>query len=139
MPYFGQETFLKAESLGPLTSKEYLSALGKCRQLSRKEGIDAIMNGKKLDALIAPTDAPGWVTDLILGDHYVGGSSTAAAVAGYPSVTVPAGFVYGMPVGISFFGRPWTEASLITLAFAFEQATRIRRPPRFLPTAGMNR
>jgi amidase len=123
MPYFGQESFLKAQSLGPLTSKEYLTALKKCRQLSRKEGIDAIMNAKKLDALIAPTDAPGWVTDLILGDHYVGGSSTAAAVAGYPSITVPAGFVYNMPVGISFFGRPWTEASRWRM--------HLNRPPVF--------
>lgn len=138
MPYFGQETFLKAEAKGPLTSREYVDALKKCRRLSRKEGIDAIMDNCKLDALVAPTDSPGWVTDLIDGDHYIGGSSTAAAVAGYPSVTVPAGFVFGMPVGISFFGRPWSEALLIRLAFAFEQGTLHRQQPRFLPTADVH-
>jgi amidase len=135
MPFFGQETFLKAEAKGPLSSKEYLSALQKNHQLARKEGIDEVMDRLKLDALVAPTDGPAWVTDLITGDHYIGGSSTAAAVAGYPSITVPAGFVFGMPVGISFFGRAWSEASLIRLAFAYEQSTKARRRPRFLSSA----
>jgi amidase len=135
MPYFGQETFLKAEAKGPLTSKEYLDALKKNRRLARKEGIDAVMDKYKLDALVAPTEAPGWVTDLITGDHFLGGSSTAAAVAGYPSITVPAGQVFGLPIGISFFGRAWSERMLINFAHAFEQATQYRRPPRFLPTA----
>ena len=135
MPYFGQETFLKSEAKGPLTSKEYLDALKTCRRLSRKEGIDAIMSKFNLDALVAPTDGPAWLTDLITGDHFIGGSSTAAAVAGYPSITVPAGFVFGLPVGISFFGRAWSEPTLIKLAYAFEQATRSRRTPRFLTTA----
>jgi amidase len=138
MPHFGQETFLKAEAKGPLTSKEYLAALAKCQRLSRKEGIDAVMQKNTLDALVAPTDAPGWLTDLIDGDHYLGGSSTGAAVAGYPSVTVPAGFVSGMPVGISFFGRAWSEPVLIKFAYAYEQASQARKPPRFLPTADVS-
>jgi amidase len=138
MPFFGQETFLKAEAKGPLSNKEYLNALKKNHQLARKEGIDAVMDKYKLDALVAPTDSPGWVTDLITGDHYIGGSSTAAAVAGYPSITVPAGSIFGMPVGISFFGRAWSESLLIRLAYAYEQATKARRQPRFLSTAQTN-
>ena len=137
MPYFSQETFLKAEAKGSLTEKEYLDALEADRRLSRKEGIDAVMDKFKLDALVAPTDGPAWVTDFIDGDHYIGGSSTAAAVAGYPSVTVPAGFVFGLPVGVSFFGRAWSEPTLIRLAYAYEQATRNRRAPKFLPTADL--
>jgi amidase len=135
MPYFGQETFLRAEAKGPLTSKEYRTALANCRRLSRREGIDAVMNKHRLDALLAPTDSPAWVTDLVLGDHFVGGSSTAAAVAGYPSITVPAGFVFGLPVGVSFFGRAWSETVLIKLAYGFEQATKVRKKPSYLPTA----
>lgn len=137
MPYFGQETFLKAEGKGTLRDKEYLDALKKCRRLSRAEGIDAIMNKYNLDALLAPTESPAWMTDLVLGDHFIGGSSTAAAVAGYPSVTVPAGFVFGLPVGVSFFGRAWSEPTLIRIAYAFEQATKVRKPPRFLPTVNL--
>ncbi|HEX7572127.1 MAG TPA: amidase [Bacteroidota bacterium] len=137
MPYFAQESFLKAEAKGSLTEKEYLDALDADRRLSRKEGIDAVMDKFNLDALVAPTDGPAWVTDLIDGDHYIGGSSTAAAVAGYPSVTVPAGFVFGLPVGISFFGRAWSEPTLIRLAYAYEQAARNRRVPKFLATADL--
>ncbi len=134
MPYFGQDLFIKAEARGPLTSKEYLDAVEKCGKLMRDEGIDAAMEKNKLDALVAPTDSPAWLTDLVDGDHYLGGSSTAAAVAGYPSVTVPAGYVFGLPVGISFFGRAWSEALLLKLAYAFEQASKLRKPPRFLPS-----
>jgi amidase len=134
MSYFGQDFFIKSEAKGPLTSKEYLAALEKCRTLTRKEGIDAAMKKHKLDALLAPTDSPAWLTDLVDGDHFLGGSSTAAAVARYPSITVPAGYVFGLPVGISFFGNAWSEPKLIKLAYAFEQATKFRKPPRFLPT-----
>jgi amidase len=139
MPFFGQETFLKAQDKGPLSSKEYVDALAKCRRLSRREGIDAVMNTFKLDALVAPTEGPAWLTDLILGDHFIGGSSTAAAVAGYPSITVPAGFVSGLPVGISFFGKAWSERKLIGIAHAYEQASRWRKPPRFLSTVDLSR
>lgn len=132
MPYFGQELFITAEAKGPLTSKEYLQALAKNHRLSRTEGIDAVMIKNKLDALIAPTGGPPWTIDLVNGDHFSGGSSTPAAVAGYPNINVPAGFIYGLPVGISFFGRAYSEPTLIKLAYAFEQATKFRQPPRFL-------
>jgi amidase len=137
MPYFGQDTFVKAEAKGPLTSKEYLDALEQNRRLSRKEGIDAVMDKFKLDALVAPTEGPAWMTDLVTGDHSTGRSTTPAAVAGYPHITVPAGFVFGLPVGLSFFGRAWAEPTLLKLAFAFEQATRFRKPPQFLATADL--
>ena len=134
MPYFGQDLFIKAQSKGPLTSKEYLDALEANHRLSRTEGIDALMDKFRLDAIVAPTGGPAWLTDLVDGDHDSGGSSNAAAVAGYPDISVPAGFVFGMPVGISFFGRAWSEPTLLKLAFSFEQATKVRKPPRFLPS-----
>jgi amidase len=139
MPYFGQELLVRAQEKGPLTTPAYVEAREKCRRLSRAEGIDAVMDQHRLDALVAPTGGPAWTIDVVNGDHYTGGSSTPAAVAGYPSVTVPAGFVFGLPVGISFFGRAWSEATLVRLAYAYEQATRHRRPPRFLPTADLTK
>ena len=134
MPYFGQELFLKAEAKGPLSSQEYLDALQKNRTLLREKGIDAAMDKHRLDAILAPTGGPAWLTDLVNGDHFLGGSSSPAAIAGYPDISVPAGFVRGLPVGISFFGRAWSEPTLIRLAYAFERATRHRRPPAFLPS-----
>jgi amidase len=138
MPYFGQDLFIKAEGKGPLTEKEYVEALEKNHKLARTEGIDALMEKHKLDAIVAPTAGPACLTDLLNGDHFTGGSSNAAAVAGYPNINVPAGFIHGMPVGISFFGKAWSEPTLIKLAYAFEQATRLRKPPQFLPTISLN-
>jgi amidase len=130
MPFFAQELFERASEKGPLTEPAYLEALSTCRRLSRVEGLDAVMNEHRLDAIVAPSNAPAWLTDYANGDHDVGGSSTPAAVAGYPNVTVPAGFAFGLPVGISFMGRPWSESTLIRFASAFEHAARHRRPPR---------
>jgi amidase len=136
MPYFGQDLFLKAEAKGALTGKEYLDALARNHQLARTEGIDALMDKNHLDAIVAPTGGPAWLTDLVNGDHVAGGSSNAAAVAGYPNINVTAGSIWGLPVGISFFGRAWSEPTLIKLAYAFEQASKARQAPRFLPSAG---
>jgi amidase len=134
MPYFAQDIFIKAESKGPLTSKEYLDALEANHRLSRAGGIDGVMDKFHLDAIMAPTGGPAWLTDLVDGDHTTGGSSNAAAVAGYPDISVPAGFIAGLPVGVSFFGRAWSEPVLLRIAYGFEQATKARKPPQFLPT-----
>jgi amidase len=135
MPFFGQELFAQAQEKGGLDAPAYREALAKCRKLSRDEGLDAVLAQHKLDALVAPTGGPAWLTDPVNGDHYTGGAaSTPAAVAGYPHVTVPMGFVFGLPVGLSFLGAAWSEPALIRLAYAYEQATRQRQPPRFLPT-----
>jgi amidase len=138
LAYFGQEILAMAEKKGPLTSAKYRQELAKDRRMSRTLGIDAVMTKYALDALVAPTGGPAWLIDLVNGDGGTAsapGPSTVAAVAGYPHITVPAGYVRGLPVGISFFGRAWSEPTLITLAYAYEQATKHRRPPAFAPTA----
>jgi amidase len=135
LPYFGQELLEMAQARGPLTDARYRKALATCRRLSRKEGLDAVLGKHRLDALVAPTQAPPGLIDLALGDHWLGSSSTPAAVSGYPSLTVPMGFVHGLPVGLSFIGPAWSEGRLLALAYAFEQAAPARRPPAFLPTA----
>jgi amidase len=134
LPFFGQEILVMAEKKGPLTSPAYRKALTTCGTRSRMLGIDAVMTKFRLDALVAPTGSPAWPTDLVNGDHFLGASSTPAAVAGFPSITVPAGFAFGLPVGLSFIGRPWSEAQLISFAYAYEQATKHRKPPAFTPT-----
>jgi amidase len=132
MPYFSQELFEKAEKKGPLTEEKYKKALARNHRMSREEGIDATLKKHKLDALIAPTGGPVWMTDLINGDHYTGGYSTPSAVAGYPHVTVPAGLAFGLPVGLSFFAGAGSEPALIKFACAFEQGTKARKKPGFI-------
>jgi amidase len=136
MPYFGQELFLRAQKKGPLTTPAYRTARATCRSLAREQGIDLVLQKYRLDAIVAPTGSPAWTTDLINGDHFTGASSTPAAVAGYPSIVVPAGQAFGLPVGISFIGTAWSEPKLIALAYAYEQATKHRRPPTFAERAG---
>jgi amidase len=130
--YFGQEIFEMAQEKGPLTDEVYRDALAKNHRLSRERGIDAILEEHNLDALVAPTGSPAWMTDLVNGDLFLGASSSPAAMAGYPLVTVPAGFAFGLPVGLTFMGTAYSEPTLIKLAYAFEHATRVRETPRFL-------
>ena len=139
MPYFGQERLIEAQRRGSLSEDRYQEAHAVARRLSREEGIDRAMDTDDLDAVIAPTGGPAWVIDHVNGDHFSGGSSSLAAVAGYPNITVPAGDVQGLPVGLSFFGRAWSEPTLIRIAYAFEQASRHRQQPVFLPTLGSDR
>lgn len=131
MPYFGQELLEQAQAKGPLTDQAYRDALATCRRLARTEGIDAALAQHRLDALVTLTNGPAWLIDPVNGDSYTGGSSSLAAVAGYPSVTVPAGHIMGLPVGISFTGKAWSEARLLQLAADFERRTAARRPPQF--------
>jgi len=138
LPYFGQDRFIEAEAKGSLTTKVYQDALTKNHRLAREQGIDAAMKKFKLDALIAPSRVPAWLTDLINGDRSSGSCTTLPAVAGYPHITFPVGYVHGLPVCISFFGAAWSEPKLISLAYAFEQMTRFRRAPKFLRTADLN-
>ncbi|HEY2431683.1 MAG TPA: amidase [Vicinamibacterales bacterium] len=135
MPYFGQDQFVGAEKKGPLTSPAYRTARAQCRLLSRAQGIDRVLGAHSLDAIVAPTGSPAWTTDLVNGDHFTGASSTPAAVAGYPSITVPAGQAFGLPVGMSFIGTAGSEAKLIGLAYAYEQATHHRRAPGLTASA----
>ena len=135
MPYFAQEHLVAAQKKGRLTDAAYVKAVARNRRLARREGIDATMAKHRLDAIVAPTGSPAWPIDYVNGDHAAGGCSQPAAVAGYPHITVPAGLVWGLPVGVSFFASAWSEPTLLRLAYAYEQATRARRPPRFLPTA----
>ena len=134
LSYFGQEILLMAQETGSLSNPDYLSALEENHRLSRKEGIDAVMDTYKLDALVMPTTSPPWRIDLVNGDHEMGSSSQPAALAGYPAISVPAGYVFDLPVGITFMGRAFSEPTLIKLAYAFEQATKVRHSPRYLPT-----
>jgi amidase len=142
MLWFGQELFEQAEAKGPLSDKAYTDALAKAKQLSGPQGIDAALQAQRLDALLSPSWGPAFMTDLVLGDHVIsgdptiGGASQPAAVAGYPSITVPAGFAHGLPVGIVLFGAKWSEPTLISIAYGFEQHARAWQPPQFLDTVG---
>jgi amidase len=139
MPFFGQDLFLRAQNKGPLSDPAYRRALARCQSLARAQGLDLVLRKQRLAAVIAPTSGPAWLIDVPNGDHFLGGSSTPAAVAGYPAITVPMGQVHGLPVGLSFIGPAWSEGTLIGLAHAFEQATHHRKPPRFRPTAELPR
>jgi len=134
LPFFGQEIMVAAQKKGPLTEQAYLDAIANAKRLAGKEGIDAIMDQHRLDAIIAPTSGPAGRIDFVYGNRGEGGSSSPAAVAGYPNITVPAGDAFGLPIGLSFFGRAWSEPTLLKLAFAFEQQTKARRVPKFLST-----
>jgi amidase len=132
MPWFGQEIFEEARKKGDLTSEEYLEALRNSKLFAGKEGIDKVMEEQNLDAIIAQTNGPAWTIDWVNGDHFSGGSSSPAAISGYPNITVPMGYVHDLPVGISFFGKAWSEPALLKIAYVFEQASKHRKTPGFL-------
>ena len=135
MPYFQQELLIASQARGPLTDQAYLDALALDFRISRQEGLDEVMDRLELDALFAPARSPAWVIDVVNGGRGSIESATPAALAGYPLITVPAGYAFGeLPVGVIFMGRRWSEPTLIKIAFAFEHATRVRRPPHFIPT-----
>ena len=136
LQWFGQELFEQAEKKGPLTDAAYRNALAASRRYARTEGLDRAFATHRLDAIVAPTGGPAWVTDLVNGDHFGGGNSTLSAVSGYPAVTVPAGFVRHLPVGLTLMGKSRDEARLLGFAYAFEQATKVRRAPTFTATLG---
>ncbi len=136
MPWFGQEIFIRSQKSGPLTDKKYVDARAVCLRLTRTQGIDAVMAKHRLDAIVLPSNQPAWTTDLLNGDHFTGGDTTYAAVAGYPSITVPMAIAHQLPLGLSFIGRAWSEGMLITLAYSFEQATKARRAPGYVKTLG---
>ena len=138
MPFFGQELFLAAQEKGPLTDQVYLDALAHGKKRAGAEGIDAVMDQYRLDALVAPTGSPAYPIDPVNGDHFLGASSSPAAIAGYPNITVPCGFHLGLPLGLSFFGRAWSEPLLLRLAYAFEQTSQGRKPPEFRPTVALS-
>jgi amidase len=138
MPYFEQELMEQAQEKGPLTEKDYLSALDKNHHLTRKDGIDGLVKKFKLDAIVGPTAGPAWTTDWINGDRVDSGCASPPAVAGYPHITVPAGFVFGLPIGISFFGPAWSEPALLKAAYAFEQMRHARKQPQFRPTVNFS-
>jgi amidase len=140
MPYFGQEHMEIAQGKGSLHDKKYRGALAKNHRLARKEGIDATMRTYRLDAIVVPSGGPSWTVDLVNGDavNWDMDCTRPAAVAGYPHITVPAGYIFGLPVGISFFAKAWQEPTLIKLAYALEQATKVRKPPKFLATASLD-
>jgi amidase len=134
MPWFNQEIFEEAQKKGDLGSEAYLEALKNSKLYAGKEGIDKVMEDNRLDAVIAQTNGPAWTIDWLNGDHFSGGSSSPAAISGYPNITVPMGFVEGLPVGISFFGKAWSEPTLLKIAYVFEQATKHRKTPEFSKT-----
>jgi amidase len=131
MPFFDQEIFEKAQAKGALTDAAYLKARADARRLAGPEGLVAALDKNKLDALITPSMSPAWITDHVLGDHFVGAGYGIAAVAATPSITVPMGDVQGLPIGITFLGRAWSEPELLGFAYAFEQATHARKPPTY--------